>query len=641
MLHRDISRAILAGLLALVAAATMALPAHADDDLPGRVGRVADVGGELFLAPQDAPDQWIAIGLNYPVTTGDNLWVGNEGRAEIDFGGGQFRLAGNTSLHLSRLDDRNFALYVAQGRVIVRVRVLDPGDTARIDTPNSQVALTRSGLYRIEVSEDRQHTQLAVREGEAVVDTGMNAQQVLPGQSATLDGAAPPYAELRNGVGSDGFDTWSANRDRHYDRGRANAPVSRQMVGYADLDQYGQWDTAPEYGAVWYPAGVGVDWAPYRNGYWTDVGGWGATWVDYAPWGYAPFHYGRWAYIRGRWGWCPGGYVARPVWAPALVGWIGGPGWRFSVGAPLYGWVPLGWGEAYHPSWRGCSNNCWARYNRPYAVNVAERPSAPPPRYANWNVPNAVTAVPGAAFVGRKPVQANLVAIPGNALTSAPVLRAPPTRPEIRQAAGFKPGNGMPLPASTTYATSARPSRIVTPAASAPATTIATPPAARVAPQYVAPAAPPSSAKPAQAVAPAVSTNTQPASRSVPVMVNPPGNAAVVDLPNARTENRPRNQPMPQPVLVSPSGSANGPGVQSAAPGKPVAVREQRVVVPATLAPVPAGGQPAAHPAIVAPAAPVTYVPPGPPPAAVHPAEAHKAEKPVPAAHAPAEATAK
>ena len=67
------------------------------------------------------------------------------------------------------------------------------------------------------------------------------------------------------------------------------------MVGYADLDHYGTWETIAEYGAVWYPTDVAPDWAPYSDGYWTDVGGWGPTWVDAAPWGYAPFHYGRWA----------------------------------------------------------------------------------------------------------------------------------------------------------------------------------------------------------------------------------------------------------------------------------------------------------------------------------------------------------
>ncbi len=458
VVHREAPRGVLAGLFALLVLAFMLpAPARAEDELPPRVGRVADVGGELFLAPQDAPEQWVAIGVNYPVANGDNLWVGNDGRAEVDFGIGQFRLAANTSLHLSRLDDANFALYIAQGQVILRVRVLESGETARIDTPNSQIALTRPGLYRVEVSEDRQHTQIAVREGEAVVDTGTVAQQVLPGQSASLDGDVPTNAQLRNGVTTDGFDTWSANRDRRYDRNRVNSPVSRQMVGYADLDEYGAWDTAPEYGAVWYPANVTEDWAPYRNGYWTEVAVWGPTWVDAAPWGYAPFHYGRWVHIRGRWGWCPGGYVARPVWAPALVGWVGGPGWRVSgISGPIYGWVPLGWGEPYHPRWKGCSDGCWARYNKPYAVNPALRRNTTPERYANSSAPGGLTAVPAPALARRKPVASNLVAVSASAAASAPVLAAPSVAPEIRQSPGLRPGNGVPAPASALYSPAMR-----------------------------------------------------------------------------------------------------------------------------------------------------------------------------------------
>ena len=64
--------------LALVAGAAFA---QAAGDLPGRVGRVSDVAGDLFLAPQDKPDAWLAVGLNYPVASGDNLWLGGDGRA--------------------------------------------------------------------------------------------------------------------------------------------------------------------------------------------------------------------------------------------------------------------------------------------------------------------------------------------------------------------------------------------------------------------------------------------------------------------------------------------------------------------------------------------------------------------------------
>ena len=92
-----------------------------------------------------------------------------DGRAEVDYGGGQFRLAGNTNLNVARLDDRQLTLFVARGRLIVRIRVLDTDDVARIDTPNTQIALTRPGLYRIDVTPDGSSTTVNVREGESLV----------------------------------------------------------------------------------------------------------------------------------------------------------------------------------------------------------------------------------------------------------------------------------------------------------------------------------------------------------------------------------------------------------------------------------------------------------------------------------------
>jgi len=645
VLHRAIPRGVVAGLFALLAFACMLpSPARADDDLAPRVGRVADVGGELFLAPQDAPEQWVAIGINYPVASGDNIWVSNDGRAEIDFGLGQFRLAANTSLHLSRLDDANFALYVAQGQVILRVRVLELGETARIDTPNSQIALTRPGLYRIEVSEDRQHTQVAVREGEAVVDTGTVAQQILPGQSATLDGDAPASAQLRNGVTTDGFDTWSANRDRRYDRNRVNAPVSRQMVGSSDLDDYGAWDTAPEYGAVWYPANVAEDWAPYRNGYWTEVAVWGPTWVDAAPWGYAPFHYGRWVHIRGRWGWCPGGYVAKPVWAPALVGWVGGPGWRVAgrSGTPIYGWVPLGWGEAYHPRWKGCSDACWARYNKPYAVNTAVRRNANPDRYANSSAPGGLTAVPAPALAGRRPIAANLVPVSAGAVANAPALDTPPVRPEIRQSPGIRPGNGIPIPASAAYAPAMRTPRTASQSGTTPiqGLSVPVPRAAPPEPALAAPSVAPTAAKavtPAQGVSadtlrPPRSQAAPPVPQSIPSLVSP----TVAESPR---RIQPGSQPVPATAATVPAAPVNQGYVPPPPRAIPVPMRESR---PTPTLPVPAAGLAApqvaprapqvAQPAAVAPApyavpaAPTVAAPGG---RATEPPKADKPSTPV------------
>lgn len=620
---------------ASIVAAVLALPVRAqapsDDDLPGRVGRIAEFAGQLFLAPQEHATEWSPIGVNYPVTSGDNLWVSGDGRAEIDYGGGQFRLAGDTNLHVSRLDDRQLALFVAQGRLILRVRVLDAGDAATIDTPNTQVALTRPGLYRIDVSPDRQATTVAVREGEAQVALASGAQQALPGQALTVTGSDPAQAQFLTRAGVDGFDAWSADRDRRYERGGSATYVSRQMIGVAELDEYGYWENTQTYGPVWYPTAVAPDWAPYRYGYWTSVGGWGLTWVDSAPWGYAPSHYGRWVRVGPRWGWCPGGYVARPHWAPALVGWVGGAAWGVSAsgGNPVYGWVPLGWGDAYHPWWRRCSNNCWTHYNRPYAVNVNVRPAAPPPRYSNAAVPGALTAVAAPTLGSRRPVPQNIVPLPSSFARSAPVLAtAPPVARGSAQVPAVRPGErGTPPPASShpSRTWQGRNGRGVGDRPPAP---FGQAPSRRE--------APPSQAAPATGVAPSYESRrgappVQTPQSGVPVATTPParpGAAAGAMAPTAPTVP---SAPSAPSAPISPSApSASGPATPQAssvpqvppsAPAAPSAPQARRGGVGA-------GGQAAGSPPASAAAA--TGVPMPPPRAAPSPQAAGRA------GHAPA-----
>src|SRR5213075_2532571 len=130
--------------------------------------------------------------------------------------------------------------------------------------------------------------------------------------------------------------------------------VSPAMTGFEELDQYGEWATAPDYGAVWYPKSLPADWAPYREGRWVWVEPWGWNWVDDAPWGFAPFHYGRWAQVDDRWGWVPGEFVAQPVYAPALVAFIPQPTVEVALPAdagPPIGWFPLAPGEVYWPAY--------------------------------------------------------------------------------------------------------------------------------------------------------------------------------------------------------------------------------------------------------------------------------------------------
>ena len=116
-------------------------------------------------------------------------------------------------------------------------------------------------------------------------------------------------------------------RDRREDFSQSARYVSRDTPGYADLDQAGRGGPSRLRSGVG-AGGVPPGWAPYRYGHWAWIAPWGWTWVDDAPWGYAPFHYGRWVFVGGGWAWVPGPVVVgvRPVYAPALVAWVGGPG---------------------------------------------------------------------------------------------------------------------------------------------------------------------------------------------------------------------------------------------------------------------------------------------------------------------------
>jgi hypothetical protein len=191
---------------------------------------------------------------------------------------------------------------------------------------------------------------------------------------------------------------------------------------------------------------VVVGWAPYHYGHWVWVGPWGWTWVDDAPWGFAPFHYGRWAYVRGYWGWVPGPVVVRPVYAPAVVGFVGGGG--FSVGVGFGGgfsgvaWFPLGPRDVYVPGYR-CSPRYFQSVNvtNTRVVNVTQVTNVYNTVVVNRNVTvnrvnytyannaAAVTAVSRETFVGARPVAAAAVRITPEQLQSARVTEAQPLAP--------------------------------------------------------------------------------------------------------------------------------------------------------------------------------------------------------------------
>ena len=421
----------------LVAVLTSAATLASWADAPGRVARLSTFTGDVQLANER--EDWRSIPRNYAVTAGDNVWVGEGGRAELDVGPVQVWLAGGTNVNFERLDDQSLIARLSQGSMAVRIRAWEQQDAMRVLTANGEIAFLEPGFYVVNSASQYAPTSLDVRNGQAEVLTNGPSLIVNRGDSVVLDGNGVRFDRNGNYSNSNGgFEAWAVSRDRRNDHweSRNAGQLSPWMVGARDLDEYGNWDNDYEYGRVWYPTAVAPNWAPYRNGRWSWVQPWGWTWVDDAAWGFAPFHYGRWVRVGSRWAWSPGSSVGRPVYAPALVTFFGGNGWSVSANVgPTYSWVPLGWNEPYLP-WYTYSPTYWRHVNRPYVRNIAEEPWRPR-NYVHAAVPGAITAVSGAAFIGGRPVAQNLVRnISERDIRGAPPARMGEVLPQ------FQPGRG-------------------------------------------------------------------------------------------------------------------------------------------------------------------------------------------------------
>jgi hypothetical protein len=383
-------------------------------DPPGRVARLNYTSGAVTTEPAGATD-WSYAQINRPLTTGDQLWDDQNARAELHIGSTAVRLGDSTSLDILNLDDTSAQLKVAQGTLSTRVRELAPGSTYEIDTPNLALGVTGPGDYRVDVAPDGSSTTVTVRSGSATVYGDNGQVPVAAGQQIRFAGTALQQVADNGAPGLDGFDQWATSRDVAEDRSVSARYVSRDVPGYEDLDANGSWRSSPQYGEVWVPSAVPAGWAPYHDGHWVWQAPWGWTWVDDAPWGFAPYHYGRWAQVDDSWAWVPGPIVENepPVYAPALVAFVGGGGGSFDWGVSLgigaaaavgVAWFPLGPGEPWHPRGGGWSPGYYNRVNNyNHNVNVTNITNIHN-TYINYRAPGGVTAVPAAAFVHGQPV---------------------------------------------------------------------------------------------------------------------------------------------------------------------------------------------------------------------------------------------
>lgn len=436
------------GLLALAGPALAQDAGAPPADPPGIAGRLAWVEGPVSMQPSGVTD-WIGAPLNQPLTQGDSLWSDAGARAEIDLGSARVRMDQLSSLSIVALDDRRVQLRLQAGSIEIAVSDVADLDWFEIDAPSATISVLKPGIYRLTV-DNAGTTSVAVRSGELQVqgthpnDPGPDGARIAAGERG-LFGANGAYA-IVPALPLDEFDGWCQQRQARWVRDQSVARyVSSDAVGYADLGEYGQWQSDPDEGDVWFPSDVAVDWVPYSTGHWIWISRWGWNWVDEAPWGFAPFHYGRWRRFGPRWGWVPCPPHQRPLYAPALVAWIGGPGAPGVPalgGGPAVGWLPLAPGEVFIPAYPASPRYLQRvnltntrRLTADQIAGIAAAPASPRP-YVNARIPGAIVIVPQVNFTAAQAIGRHRIGAPQQWQAAAPSARAPSIAPERASVTG-------------------------------------------------------------------------------------------------------------------------------------------------------------------------------------------------------------
>lgn len=418
-MHRKIKHLIL--LSALVAVTSLAMA----DDPPARVARVSVVEGQVTVQEADGDEAGGNL-LNWPVTSGTRITAAPGSRTEFRVGSTSVRLDGDSSMEVVDLDDNVLRLRLDYGTANVRIRNPEQLGGFELTTPQARVTLAEPASLRIDTERAPDTSVVTMLTGSGRVDGAGASTSLRAGKRVEIRGD-----DIHTGVAQrTQFDDWALARDRRDDNSQSLRYVTADVTGYEELDQHGSWRDDPDYGPLWAPRGVASDWAPYRDGRWTWLEPWGWTWVDDAPWGYAPSHYGRWVLVQSRWYWAPGRAVVRPVWAPALVGWVGGSGWNVTFrdhrAGPGVGWYPLTPRDRYVPNYRvSVEHERRLEWQHNGKVRWKEEPRHDGRR-------DGVTVLPREYFerrsivnVGREP----RVTLAPNDVRKAPLISAPPVAP--------------------------------------------------------------------------------------------------------------------------------------------------------------------------------------------------------------------
>src|SRR5665811_2298621 len=122
--------------------------------------RISLIEGDVQIKTTDAGD-WGAASINTPLAEGDQVWVPQDARVELQLNTGTYiRLDQSSALQILSMDEDSSQFYLTQGNAYIFYDTPARKGVIQVDTPDASTRAFDKGVFRIDMSE--QYTDVAV-----------------------------------------------------------------------------------------------------------------------------------------------------------------------------------------------------------------------------------------------------------------------------------------------------------------------------------------------------------------------------------------------------------------------------------------------------------------------------------------------
>jgi len=273
--------------LLLVGAATLlAASGWAQSVISARSGTIQYTEGSVTVN-----DQAVQVNHNdtkFPVVDIGQTLATQDGRVEVLLTPPVFmRLAENSSIRMVANKLVDTRVEVLSGSAMVEAGRFLQDNSVTLMYKGADIALTRSGLYRIDSDRDT----LRVYDGEARVSVGGDTTTATRGEAVQL-GAVLAKSKFDPKIGDD-FYRWNARRDEYV--AEANVYAAHQAQGMGSNYSGDTWLYNPYFGMYTFAPMAGMYFSPFGYGYFSPF----AVGALYMPGYFGYFGYPYMGYYGG------------------------------------------------------------------------------------------------------------------------------------------------------------------------------------------------------------------------------------------------------------------------------------------------------------------------------------------------------